>query len=94
MKEGNLDKWRGQLDEIDRELVELLGRRFEITRKIGVHKHQNGLPVVDEEREAQMLERIETLAKANKLKPGFVRMLLQAVLEQVAREHETAGEQR
>ena len=51
--------WRGEIDQIDEEIMNLLKRRAEIVAEIGKRKAQKGLPVVDRARERQILRRIE-----------------------------------
>ncbi|HEY8561311.1 MAG TPA: chorismate mutase [Pyrinomonadaceae bacterium] len=52
-----LEDWRKEIDAVDAKLVELIARRLEIARKIGVLKAATGLPVVDRKREAEVLRR-------------------------------------
>lgn len=53
----NLDECRQQIDEIDREIVELLGRRSEIAAEIGKIKALAGLPILDWQRESEVIRR-------------------------------------
>ena len=60
-KEGigmDIAELRKQIDGIDRELVELYCRRMETSRAIGRYKRENGLPVLDSERERNLLNRV------------------------------------
>lgn len=59
---GRLDAKRERIDAIDRQLVALLNRRAGVARAIGEIKKSRGLPVVDPNREEQVIARIE---KAN-----------------------------
>ena len=51
--------WRSEIDAIDGEIMKLLKRRAQIVAEIGKAKAQKGMPVVDKERERQILSRIE-----------------------------------
>ncbi len=53
---------RGEIDRIDRELVELYCRRMDTARAIGQYKRENRLPVLDSERERQLLNKVAELA--------------------------------
>jgi chorismate mutase len=53
-----LEDWRTEIDEIDAEIVSLLIRRARIAKKIGVLKAKAGLPIVDAQREDEILRRI------------------------------------
>lgn len=50
-----LQQLRCQIDEIDRELAGLFCRRMAVTEQVGRYKAQRGLPVLDRERERQVL---------------------------------------
>ncbi len=53
-----LENWRKEIDEIDEEIVLLLNRRAKAARKIGKIKAKAGLPIVDLERESDVLKNI------------------------------------
>ena len=42
---------RGQIDRIDKELVDLFARRMEVTQKVGEYKVRNHVQVLDPQRE-------------------------------------------
>lgn len=46
---------RDQIDDIDRELLNLFARRMSVTQKVGEHKLAHGMAVLDEEREKEVL---------------------------------------
>jgi chorismate mutase/prephenate dehydratase len=54
----SLDDIRRQIDEIDRELLELLNRRADLVHEIGVVKKNNGLQIYAPEREEALLRRL------------------------------------
>jgi len=54
-KDAGLESLRAKIDECDRQIIELLARRFELVRKIGIYKANHNLPVVDEARESELL---------------------------------------
>jgi chorismate mutase len=58
----NIEYWRTEIDEIDRELLQLLNRRARLAMKVGALKKTAGLPCCDPEREQVVLT---TLQKAN-----------------------------
>ena len=47
--------WRKKIDEIDRRLVRLLNDRARCVLEIGKIKHQNGLPILESNREDEVL---------------------------------------
>ncbi|ACJ16628.1 chorismate mutase [Thermococcus onnurineus NA1] len=48
---------RGEIDRIDEEIIKLLEKRLEVAREIGTLKAAAGLPIIDNEREREVLER-------------------------------------
>ena len=58
----DLQALRGDIDAIDREMVELFRRRMDVTRQVGEYKQANGIPVLDQERERQVLRNKGKLA--------------------------------
>ncbi len=57
----NIDDLRIQIDEIDREMVQLLNRRCGLAREIGVLKRQSDAPIYVPERERRLLEKLDGL---------------------------------
>ena len=58
----NIEYYRTEIDEIDRELLRLLNRRARLAMKVGGLKRVAGLPCSDPERERVVLR---TLQQAN-----------------------------
>lgn len=58
----NIEYWRTEIDEVDRELLQLLNRRVRLAMKVGALKRAAGLPFCDTEREQVILH---TLQQAN-----------------------------
>jgi monofunctional chorismate mutase len=63
-----LRKFRDRIDRIDRRIVRLLTRRFGLVRSIGLLKKSSGTPVVQPEREDEILVKI-----GNRIKEAPVR---------------------
>ena len=76
---NELEQLRRKLDSIDSELLRLYTERMEASRLIGAYKRENGLPVFDPEREAEVIaSRTEGLP--GELKEGgaaLVRLLME-----------------
>ena len=58
----SLEESRKRIDEIDRELVRLYTERMDIAAEVAAYKKENGLPVLDAERERRLLKRVAELA--------------------------------
>lgn len=60
--ETDLSKCRNEIDEIDRQLVELYEKRMEVAEKVAAYKIATGKKVLDQEREKQKLEAVQAMA--------------------------------
>lgn len=60
----DLSALRENINEIDNRIVELWMQRMESSLKIAEYKKENNLPVFDEKREKELLERVSELAGA------------------------------
>ena len=54
----SIGSWRSQIDEIDTRILELMQKRIDIVEEIGRIKTKAGLPLVDEEREREIISRL------------------------------------
>lgn len=71
--------WRNQLDDIDREVIELLAKRFGITQQVGEYKAEKGLHERDEKREQEMIERIHRIADDVGVQPEVAENYLKTI---------------
>jgi chorismate mutase-like protein len=55
----SIEDWRRKIDEIDRQLVQLLNERSKCAIEIGKIKHDLHMRVYDPEREREILRRIK-----------------------------------
>ena len=53
----DLSECRKEIDKIDKELVELFERRMNVARKVAEYKIENNLPILNEAREAEVIEK-------------------------------------
>jgi chorismate mutase len=58
----NIEYWRAEIDEVDRELLRLLNRRARLAIKVGILKKAAGIPCSDPDREHVVLN---TLRQVN-----------------------------
>lgn len=88
MTEKTLQTLRSEIDLIDEQIVQLLAKRFSVTRQVGQLKAREGLPSVDADREAAQKLRHEELATASGIASGLVCGVFRLVIEEVVREHQ------
>lgn len=74
-----LTQLRRDIDAIDAELVELLGRRMEISRRIGRYKLDHGVAVVQPGRYDDIVASRVAAAAERGLAPDFMRTVLSAI---------------
>jgi len=78
---------REQIDAIDRELVELLGKRFESTHQVGLLKASQALEPLDATREAEKLAQLSALCEKYNLNPVLVTELFSKIMAEVVKNH-------
>lgn len=66
-----LQSLRRDIDAIDRQLVELFRQRMDVTHQVGEYKRAQGIPVLDQEREHQVLQNKGELA-GEALRPAVI----------------------
>ncbi|WP_101774914.1 bifunctional chorismate mutase/prephenate dehydrogenase [Pasteurella oralis] len=84
-----LKELRTQIDQVDRELLQLLAQRLALVKQVGEVKHKHGLPIYVPEREADMLNARRLEAEAL----GISADLIEDVLRRVMRESYTSENQ-
>ena len=80
---------RDSIDNIDAALVHILAERFKCTQRVGRLKAVHHLPAADPDREARQIARLRELAENAKLDPSFAEKLLNFIIAEVIRHHET-----
>ena len=65
---------RGQIDIIDRQLVSLFQQRMEVAKDVAAYKIANGVPVLDPERERQVLEAKAAMVADPQLKTDVAKL--------------------
>ncbi len=75
----DLNKLRDDINEVDREIVDLFKRRMEIAASVAEYKKANNLPVLDAARERALLSRISDMAGQEL--DGYARTLYNTMLD-------------
>jgi chorismate mutase len=82
----NLALLRQQIDRIDDELLEVLGRRMAVAREIGHYKKEHHMPAVQAGRYNALMERRVKDAESLGLSADFMRSVLEAIHEESVRQ--------
>ena len=77
--QNELEKIRDAIDETDKELLEVVSRRFELVKKVGTYKKEKNVAIFQLERWQKILENRPEWGKALKLDPEFVKEIYQAI---------------
>ncbi len=77
--ELDLSKLREEINEIDREMVELFKKRMTVAASVAEYKKERGLPVLDAARERALLARISDMAGEEF--DGYARTLYHTMLD-------------
>jgi chorismate mutase len=75
----SLEFLRHNISEIDTDLINLLGDRMRISRKIGEYKKQNNVTILQPKRWEEILKTGQEKGQANQLSNEFVTKLLRAI---------------
>jgi cytochrome P450/chorismate mutase len=93
MSENGLGQFRERLDPIDDEIARLLGERFEICREVADFKNENGIPMMQPERVAQVCKRYLARGAAAGLPEDFTAELFELLIGATCKlEDELMGE--
>lgn len=76
---GELTELRQQIDAIDSQLLELLGKRMRISREIGEFKRENSMPILQSSRYGEILEDRGNAGDMLDLSPEFTKELFEGI---------------
>ncbi|MCH5217908.1 MAG: bifunctional 3-deoxy-7-phosphoheptulonate synthase/chorismate mutase type II [Muribaculaceae bacterium] len=82
----SLDDLRYKIDRLDDELLELLSKRMEVSREIGLFKRRHNLPVVQTQRYKALMEKRVADGERLDMSADFVRAILAAIHEESVRQ--------
>ncbi len=68
----SLENTRKEINEIDRQMAELFVRRMRAVESVADYKAKNGIPVLDEEREKQVITRNASYIEDDRLRDYYV----------------------
>jgi chorismate mutase len=94
MDHPNLTELREKIDIVDRELITMLAKRFDLTNKVGDYKALQHLSAVDSVREQEQSASYTQVAQAHGLNPDFIHHLFQNIRKEVVKNHRATSAQR
>ncbi|MCH9631372.1 MAG: hypothetical protein S4CHLAM37_13950 [Chlamydiia bacterium] len=75
-----MDELRKQIEEIHEDLLNLLKKRSDVTKKIAKIKQENNLPIYDPFREELLIENMKKLAEKKEIDPQLAELMLRIIL--------------
>ncbi len=88
-----LEHLRREIDDMDDELLSLLGRRMKIADKIGDYKKRNNISILQTNRWNEILENAMTKGRSKGLSEEFVSTLLKAIHDESINHQESVMRQ-
>ncbi len=85
-----LPELRNKIDDINHQLIALLGERLEVAKLIAVHKKNEKLPILDAVREEKIKESVKKLAKEHSLSPTIIEEIFTILMDYTRLEMELA----
>ncbi|GAB3035487.1 chorismate mutase [Natronobiforma cellulositropha] len=79
--ESDLNALREEIEEIDRDLVELIARRTYVADTIAQVKEEEGLPTTDEQQEERVMDRAGTNAAKFDVDSNLVKAIFRLLIE-------------
>jgi len=77
--QGSLNFLRQELDQIDNDLINLLGERMGISRKIGDYKKAHNMTILQPKRWQDILDKAQERGRNNELSDKFISELLRSI---------------
>lgn len=74
-----LDHLRQEIDDIDNEMLNLMGKRMELADKIGLYKKRNNISILQTDRWNEIMERNVAKGRLQGLSDAFVEAILRAI---------------
>lgn len=72
---------RKEIDKIDNAIVDLLEKRKKTVKKIASIKRKLNMPVIDEQREKNVVERLKRLSKEKGLDENFIACIYEEIIK-------------
>ncbi len=83
--DDKIEDWYAKLDEIDFEVMDLLEKRFEVSKKLSDYKKLIGFYVNDKGRNQEALQ---TRVGRGNLNPEFIAKLFDLIFEEAKKKHD------
>jgi chorismate mutase len=86
---AQIENYRGELDDLDEEIITLIARRMHLVREIGAVKKEKNVAVLQPERYRSLREALGRRGAKNELSPEFISMFLEAIHQESINQQES-----
>jgi chorismate mutase-like protein len=86
----SVDDWRRRIDEIDKQLVDLLNERSRCAIEVGKIKHEQKMRIYDPEREREVIRKV-CLNNRGPLDDEGIRRLFERIIDECRRIEKSAA---
>ncbi len=75
----NLEEHRKNIDEIDKQLIILIQKRFQIVKEIAFYKKENNLKIFNQNRELEIISKKQELGKQYNIDEEFIKNFFEVI---------------
>ncbi len=76
-----IEPLRKRIDKVDNEIMNQVSERIDIVKEVAALKKQYNIPILDQNREKELLNRLRGKARAKGLNEDFIGALYEAILD-------------
>ena len=88
-----LEDVRAEIETIDQEIIKLIAKRTELAKDVLEAKRFNKMPINDENRNQEVMERVANISTECGLDAGEVKNIFKILIKMsIERQHELSGE--
>lgn len=92
--QNSLDFFRQEINQLDNDIINILGARMEIARKIGQYKKDNEITILQSSRWKDILEKVGKQASDNQLSEDFINSVFKSIhTESIDQQERVFGEE-
>lgn len=81
----DLASLRAEIDQLDKQLWEIIGKRVDVVRQIGEWKHAHGEPIMQPQRYQQVLDQCLAYGKQKGLSETLIHEVMEALHKESVR---------
>jgi len=76
---SKLEYLRGKIDKIDKDVIDMMAKRMDIAREIGLHKKEQGVTILQSNRWEEIMQSMQKAGKDKGLTEDFITKLFEII---------------